>query len=209
MTLSEKNIIYSINHKKPSGGIYYHDDAFFYKTGLIKQNFAILKDNHLFLRLDLNGYRISKKVFKNIEHIDDSYTICLGDSLISDMAIGRYTRRDFLHKTLPNLLHLYTKNMVKLFHIKEINFKDLSFNSIDYFDCFDEFAELVLQDRTRKGEIKLIDHARSRYDYTSMLYGQKGTIGLSEFEEEEFDPEQWENHIKTRIRENEINELLS
>jgi len=204
MNKLDKHIISSINSKNSVGEVIYRNNGFYSKSKGVLQNFAVLIEDTLFIRLDKSSYNLSKRIFKNFDSLDPKYTVCLGTDRISRLMISQgYCSDDFM-EDLPSLFHLYTKNLMIIFDKNNIDFKELIFDTVDYFDCYQEFDELltVYTDKFWRS-------IRGRYDYTfSWHNSSKGGIALTELEERELDETEWTYSVMELKRSRAIDQIL-
>jgi hypothetical protein len=172
----------------------------------VLQNFGVLIGDTLFIRIDTNSYNISKRIFKNFDKLDPKYTVCLATDRISRlMTTMGYDSDDFI-EDLPSIFHLYIKELMLVFDENNINFKELIFNSVGYFDCFEDF-EIIMIDNEKSfwGDIK------SRYSHTInwRSSSQLPAIKLNALEEREFDESEWLGSVVERKRSNLIDQILA
>lgn len=197
MTKLEKDIIYAINNKCSTGLVKYDKGAFYSEIKGILQNFAIFKDDYLFVRMDKNCWGICKKVFKNIDYIDN-YKICVTNDKISEIIYGKL-------KTSPmgmiiDCFYLYDRHIMKIFIENDFEFKHLIHNFVEYFEIEDDYLELIQDDKFWK----TIINDRKAWDWWTNTYGD-----LSVEEERELVQYDWISDFKSKQRNKLIDGLLS
>tara|TARA_R110000772_G_C13296278_1_gene438467 strand:+ start:1811 stop:2428 length:618 start_codon:yes stop_codon:yes gene_type:complete len=203
MNKLDKHIISSINSKTSNDDVIYRNNGFYSISKGVLQNFAVLIDDTLFIRIDLSSYNLSKRVFKEFDSLDPKYTICLGTDRVSRLMISQgYSSDDFI-EDLPSLFHLYKKNLMIIFNKNNIDFKELIFNTVDYFDSFREFDELLIEHTD-----KFWSCIRGRYDYTFTWMATKGGVDLTELEDSELNESEWTYSVMERKRSNAIDQIL-
>lgn len=195
MTKLEKDIIHSINNKCPCNEVGYKHGGFFLFRKGIYQNFAVLVDDILFIRMDNSAYNISKYVFKNISKIDKNYKICIGANNISNMMTSRGYNEDDIMIDMLRLFEFYDKRFMIIFRENNISFMDLIIDTVSYFGVFDIFVDMV----AGSGSKRFWRSIQNRY-----WSGSGYSIELSEF-----DQSTWESALQEKKRENLINDIIS
>tara|TARA_R110000772_G_scaffold2410_1_gene8364 strand:- start:67469 stop:68083 length:615 start_codon:yes stop_codon:yes gene_type:complete len=204
MNKLDKNIISSINSKNSNDDVIYRNKGFYVKLKGVLQNFAVIVDDTLFIRMDKSSYNLSKRVFKNIDSLDIKYTVCLGTDRVSRLMISQgYSSDDFM-EDLPSIFHLYTKNLMIIFYKNNIDFKKLIFDTVNYFDCFDEFEELLIDHKD-----KFWKNIRGRYDHTFNWYSNKSNVVLNELEDKELLEMDWTYAVVEGKRSRLIDKILN
>ena len=202
----EKNIIYSINNKKSYQEVEYRSGGFFVKKRGILQNFAVLvEDKYLFIRIDDSAYPISKKVFKNLKYIDDKYIICLGTEIISNMMISKGVSVDSFEDDVHNLFHCYTRYLIKIFNKYNIDFKELFFNTLDYFGSLDYFSDMI----TGENSDIFWDNIKDRYWRTYNNWSMRHDVNLNKLEERELNEADWIYATMLKKRNRDIDNILN
>lgn len=196
MTKLEKNIISAINTLESNEDIEVRKNGFFIKLKGVLQNFAILIDDHLFIRIDTNCYGICKKIFKNIRDID--YTICLGTDVSSKLLINNLEREESIDM-IPDIFHHYNKYLMGIFKKYNLDFKEYVNNTIEIFDIHNEYEDMI-SDEKFWGTI--LNH-RKKYDWWSNT-----TVSPTNTEIEELNSIEWILRFRTDQRNKSISNLL-
>lgn len=204
MSKLEKDIIFSINNRKSHGNVIFQNNGFYLPLKGILQNFAILTDDDtLIIRIDKSSYNASKRIFKRFNELDDKYYICLGTDRVSQMMINKgYTPDDFL-EDLPSLFHLYTHEMMIIFKKNNISFKELIFNTINYFDVLDEFNYMIVTEGHR-----FWVNVNDRYPNSYNWHHNKNHIEPNDLELDELNESDWVQKIAEIRRTNIIDDIL-
>lgn len=198
MTKLEKDIISALSKKESNDSVRFNGMGFYSNYRGISQNFAILIDNYLFIRIDKNCITFYKKIFKYIDKLE--YTILIGSDRISNLMIDKYGPDDFV-EDIPTIFELYNKNMVYLLDKYQINFKDIMVDTVNYFDVMEDFDEMIFSDLFWNG-------ISNRYTHTMNWWSNKPNIKFSTLEERELNKEDWRNLIRTQRRIDFIDNIL-
>ena len=197
MTKLEKHIISAINNKESNELVTYKNGAFFIEEKGIQQNFALIKYDHLFIRIDHNCKGICKKIFKNFDQIN--YKVCLGNDLISKMIIKDLNDGD-LSQILTDTFFLYDLYIIKTFRKYNIDFKDLIYNFVNLFSFEKEFEKIIKAKRFWKNII----YHRQKEDFMGNVL-----IDATDFEKEELDGDSWVFEYDINKRNNLLDDLLN
>ena len=197
MTKSEKYIITAINSKESNSVVTYKKGAFFIEEKGVQQNFALIKYDHLFIRIDHNCKGICKKIFKNFDQIN--YKVCLGNDLISKMIIKDLPNEDLL-KILNDSFFLYDLYIMKTFKKYNIDFKKIIYNFIELFSIKEEFKEIIESDQFWKN---IISHRRINDMWGNVI------IDADDLEKEELNGIEWVSDYNVNERNNLLNDLLT
>lgn len=205
MNKLDKHIISSINRQESNEDVIFRNSGFYIKSKGILQNFAVFSEenNTLFIRIDTSSYSISKRIFKNFDKLDEKYTICLGTDRISNLMIHcGYSDYDLMDD-LPSLFHLYTKGLMIIFDKKNIDFKKLIFNTVEYFDCFEMFEEILIDN-----SVNFWKKIRDRYGYSYNLWTNTNQLELNDLEDKELNESDWTYTVVERKRSSLIDQIL-
>jgi len=174
----------------------YKKGAFFIEEKGIQQNFALIKYDHLFIRIDHNCKGICKKIFKNLNKIN--YKVCVGNDMISKMIIKDLTEYETINM-LTDSFHYYDKHIMKIFDKYDIDFKEIIYNFVGLFSLKSEFKEIIENDRFWKN----IHEYRQRWDFMGSIL-----TDLSDIEKRELDKDDWVTKYNINERNNLLNDLL-
>jgi hypothetical protein len=195
MTKLEKDIILSINTKQSVNSIIFRKNMFYTELKGVIQNFAVIKDDYLFIRIDFNCKGISKKLLKNINSFN--YKICLTDESISKLNFG--IKETELEQMLVNIFYYYDLYFVKM----NLDFKSFVNNLVNYFDLHDHYEELILNDRFWKSlhNFKIVDDG---------YWHMSGIVkDWDDSERDLFNKDEWQYNYKETKRNNIIDDLLN
>jgi hypothetical protein len=199
MTKLEKDIILSINTKKSVDNIicrkhgeYY---GFYFKNFDYLQNFAGIYEDKLLIRMDIRNY--AKKLLKNIDNLE--YEILLLNEFLTIMFSNKSERQNIIH-IISYLFYEYDKNYIKFFDKHNLNFKTFIHNTVYFLRLEDEYGKLIKEPRF----FKYLKEELMYYDYYKMSY----TNNLTELENSELDPHNWNTEFIGSKRNNLIDDIF-
>lgn len=196
MTKSEKDIIDAINYGCGNPTVKKNKNVLFIYKNNILQNFAILLEDVLILRIDNNCKGIYKKILKH--HGKLNKPIIFGTDIVSKISINKFTVEDTIYM-IGDLFQYCDTQLLTNLEKNNLSLKDIIYNTAEYFNIGEYYYGLINESRN----FERIKHIHSSdYDYVNMIYH------LSKKIENEFNQSEWLNHYREKIRDDMIFRIL-
>ena len=197
MTKLETHIISSINSFESNETVTIKKCGLFIDKHGISQNFAVIMDDTVIIRIDHNCKGIYKKILKNRDKIDKK--MLLGTDTISKFIINQFTEID-AEEMIENLFQYCDVNLIKYFYKNNISLKNMIHDTALYFDLDTNYFNIIDKDVNFK---RIRSQFEREYNWVSMI-----TI-IPEEIKEEFEQLEWLSEYHQRNRDSVIEDLLN
>lgn len=196
MTKLEKNIILAINTLESNSFVTVKKCGLFLEKNGFSQNFAVVLDDIVIVRIDHSCKGIYKKILKY--NLDIDKKIILGTDTITKFIINRFTEQD-ASEILENIFQYCDIPLIKSFHKFGLSLKDMVYNTAQYFDLNDEYFEILDNDKN-------FERIHNRFSTNISWFGP----GITPTEiEREFDLEEWFGSYNQKTRDKILKDLIN
>ena len=196
MTKSEKDIILAINTEEDNETVNFINNGLFIEKNGISQNFAVILDNYIIVRVDNNCKGLYKKIFNNHDKINKK--ILIGTDIISKLIINKLTIED-AEEMLVGTFKYCGKHLLYIFEKNYISLKNILYDTAIYFDIEYLYIDYINQPR---GFDNLLFFFKENYNWITM----KSTT--PEIIKKEYIIDEWLADYNFRNRNDTIKDLL-